>query len=286
MNQKKGNLFVFLGALFWSLNAPLVRGSDLPPLFVSCYRSVIAGIVLLPFLKRKEIVFDKHLILFLLSYLGLCASITVAIKNTSPTIAIGMQYASILWIFLINYFIYNQKENEKIPSIILVLIGVVLFMTSKDDSSSGFGNFLAFLESIFFTIMTISSNKFKKISPLGLTALGNIFTGLVLFLFIGSDRSLILHLGSSDYIMLLTLGVLQVALGYGFYNIGLKYTTAQNASLIAICEMILGPLWVFIFLKESVSFKTLIGFIFIIIGLISSFVFTRIKDKKMSPTNV
>lgn len=283
MNEKKGNIFIFLGALFWSLNAPIVKGVDLPPLFISCYRSLIAGLVLLPFLKPKQIKesLNIYLIMFLLSYLGLCASITVAIKNTSPTIAIGMQYASILWIFCLNFFILNKKEHEKIPSIVLIFIGVVLFMTSNTTKGSSFGNLLAFFESIFFTLMTISSNKLKNINPLGLTALANIFTGIILFFIIGTDKALILNLQSNELIAVVLLGCVQVALGYGCYNIGLKYTSSQNASLIAICEMILGPLWVFLFLHEGSNTQTLIGFAFIIVGLVSSYFFTRRKESKL-----
>lgn len=280
MKEKKGNIYIFLGALFWSLNAPLVRGINLPPLFISCYRSIIAGIVLLPFLKLNEIKINKYLITYLFSYLGLCASITIAIKNTSPTIAIGMQYASILWIFAINYFLLKKRENEKIPAIIIISFGVILFMTSNSNSGSSFGNLVAFLESIFFTFMTISSNKLKKVSPLSLTCLGNLFTGIILFFAIGEDAKLFLNLSFNEYLVIFLLGVVQVALGYGFYNIGLKYTSSQNASLIAISEMILGPLWVFLFLNEGSNTRTLIGFVFIIFGLFLSYFLTKFKNKK------
>lgn len=283
MNEKKGNLFVFLGALFWSLNAPIVSGVNLPPLFLSCYRSVIAGIVLLPFLRIKNFTFSKELFIFLFSYFGLCASITIALKNTVAPIAIGMQYASILWIFVINFFILKIKEYKKVPAILLILIGVILFMTSGNTEGSAYGNAVAFFESIFFTGMTISANKIKNISPLSLTCIGNIFTGVVLLAFIGTDRNIIFNLSFHEYIAVSLLGVVNVALGYGCYNIGVKYTTAQNASLIAISEMILGPLWVFLFLHKSSNNQTMIGFAFILIGLLfNHFLSLRKAEKKVS----
>lgn len=279
MDTRKGNLYILLAAIFWSLNAPLVRFINVPPLFISCYRSLIAGFILLPFLKFQKIKFNRYLFLYLFSYLGLCSSITVAIKNTSSSIAIGMQYASVLWIFLINYFIFKNKESEKIPAIFLITIGVILFMSSGENGSN-FGNFIAFLESIFFTIMTITSKKVKGLSPLGLTSLGNLFTGIILFFVIGSSNLLILSLSKSEYIIILILGIVQVALGYGFYNLGLKYTSSQNAALISVLEMILGPLWVLIFLKEYSNTKTIVGFSFIVVGLLLSFILSRIKLKK------
>ncbi len=277
---KKGNFFVFLGALFWSLNAPIISGINLPPLFVAAYRAIIGGVVLLPFLKLREVKIDLNLIIFLISYLGLGASITIALKHTSAPIAIGMQYASIFWIFLINFFILKVREYEKIPAIILIFIGVVLFMTSGKTDGSSFGNLMAFIESICFTGLTITSNKLKNINPLGLTALGNLFTGLILFLFIGSDRLLIFSLSTNEYIAIVLLGVIQVALGYGCYNIGLKYTTSQNASLIAIAEMVLGPLWVYLFLHIGSNRQTMIGFLFIIVGLLLNGLMSKVKSAK------
>ncbi len=265
---RKGNIFIFLGALFWSLNAPIISGVDLPPLFVACYRALIGGLVLSPFIKRKELKLDLNLIIFLISYFGLSTSVTVALKYTSAPIAIGMQYASIFWIFLVNFFFLKQREFNKIPAIVLITIGVVLFMTSGSTAGSAFGNLLAFLESIFFAGMTISSNKLKDINPLGLTSLGNLLAGLILFVAIGGDRFLILHLTGAEYIAIGLLGAVQIALGYGCYNIGLKYTSTLNASLIAIAEMILGPLWVYLFLHIASSRQTMIGFAFIICGLV------------------
>ncbi|MBR8701961.1 hypothetical protein IX317_001345 [Fusobacterium sp. DD29] len=277
MNEKKGNLFVFLGALFWSLNAPIVSGVNLPPLFLSCYRSVIAGIVLLPFLRIKNFKISKELIIFLFSYFGLCASITIALKNTVAPIAIGMQYASIFWIFIINFFILKIREYRKIPAILLILIGVILFMTSGNSDGSAYGNAVAFFESIFFTGMTISANKIKNIEPISLTCIGNLFTGLILLVFIGSDRNIIFHMSMHEYIAVSLLGVVNVALGYGCYNIGVKYTTAQNASLIAILEMVLGPLWVYIFLHRTSNTQTMIGFAFILVGLLLNHFLSRKK---------
>ena len=288
MKEKKGNFYVFLGALFWSLNAPIVSGVNMPPLFVSCFRSLIAFLVLMPFIKFDEVKknLNPYLAVFLISYLGLCATITVAIKNTAAPIAIGMQYASILWIFAIDFFIMGRKEYSKIPAILLILSGVILFMTSNNAGGSKYGNFIAFTESIFFTLMTLSSKKLEGINPLALTSLGNLFTAVVLLIFIGDARYLIFSLKTHEYISLLLLGTVQVALGYGFYNMGLKYTTAQNASIIAILEMILGPLWVFLFLHQGSSRQTLIGFMFIIAGLIINYLISVSSKKVKVPEKV
>ena len=49
---------------------------------------------------------------------------------------------------------------------------------------------------------------------------------------------------------MLILGVVQVAGGYGFFNLGVQKIPARKASVLALWEMILGPLWVALFLHQ------------------------------------
>lgn len=278
MANKKGMLFVFLGALFWSLNAPIVRWITMPSLLVAGYRSIIAGIFLLPFIRFRNIKLTWNFIIYMISYIGLCVSIVFAIKLTSPTIAIGMQYASIFWIFLIQSILRKRVDSTKLPGIFLLMIGVLLFMTSAEEGGSVVGNWLAFLESIFFTGMTLTSSKIEGQSALGLTALANLITGVVVLSFAGDQVFTIFSADSSEIIAVMVLGIVQIGLGYGFYNLGLRYTTPQSASVIAIFEMVLGPLWVFLFLKEAPNLQTLIGFGFIFAGIM---VYYLVKGKKI-----
>ena len=61
-----GGMLVFLGALFWSLNAPLIKFIEVDALLVCGFRSVIAGLFLLPFLRPKKLNFGPWMIIYLL----------------------------------------------------------------------------------------------------------------------------------------------------------------------------------------------------------------------------
>ena len=67
--QRKGELFVFLGALFWSLNAPLIKFISLDAMLVCGLRSLIAGVALLPFLFRSKLRFSKGMLVYLIDRL-------------------------------------------------------------------------------------------------------------------------------------------------------------------------------------------------------------------------
>ena len=108
-----GGMLVFLGALFWSLNAPLIKFIEVDALLVCGFRSVIAGLFLLPFLRPKKLNFGPWMLVFLISYCGLCVVIVLALRQTSAAIAVGMQYASVVWLFLVSVIMTRKVENHR-----------------------------------------------------------------------------------------------------------------------------------------------------------------------------
>jgi drug/metabolite transporter (DMT)-like permease len=55
------------------------------------------------------------------------------------------------------------------------------------------------------------------------------------------------------------MGVFQVGLGLVVYTIGSRVVPAAELVLLSMTEVLLGPLWVWIFVGETVSFYTLLG---------------------------
>ena len=130
MNRKKvsGNSLVFLGALFWSLNAPLVKLLTLNSILVCGARSLAAAIVLLPFAVKKKLQWNRWTMLYTIFYGLLSLSIILALNLTDSSIAVGMQYTSIIWMWGAAVFCGKRPGyRENIP-IILVIIGVAIFM--------------------------------------------------------------------------------------------------------------------------------------------------------------
>ena len=263
-----GKLFVFIGAVLWSINAPLVKLLDLNPLLVCGLRSLIAGITLSPFLFFKKIHFSPWVFLYMISYSALCSSIIIALQYTSATIAIGMQYSSIIWIFL-GYTLYKKTFSiRKFIPVFFILIGVVCFMLSGLTSGTLFGNFVALTEGFSFALMTISFQKAQVKNPIGVTSLSNLCCGIIIFIFSSTTITDLFILSLKDWIILSILGIVQVGLGYTFFNLGVQRTSAQSAAIISLWEMILGPVWVALFLGEYPTLSVFIGFLVILFGML------------------
>ncbi len=263
-----GGMLVFLGALFWSLNSPLIKFLEVDALLTCGFRSVIAGIVLLPFLRPKKIKWGPWLLIYLAAYCGLCVSIVLALRKTSAPIAIGMQYASIVWLFLVTAISTRKLDKKRLIPVLMISAGVIVFMISGLDGSSMTGNLIALTESISFAFMTVGAKKAGSENPLGLTALANLFTGFFVFTFLPPDLTDTLSFTGQEWFIMMILGVVQVGLGYAFYNLGVSKVSPQKASVIALWEMILGPVWVALFLHEYPSLLVCIGFVIIIAGII------------------
>ena len=242
---------------------------ELDTLLTCGLRSLIAGIVLLPFLRPSKLHWSPWLAVYLVSYAGLCLGVVLALRQTSAAIAIGMQYASIVWLFLASTIVNRKLERKRVLPVVLITVGVVIFMLSGISGSSMTGNLIALTESVSFAFMTVGAKKSAGDNPLGLTALANLFTGLFIFLFLPPQFADLGTLTGMEWTIILILGIVQIGLGYALYNMGVRRISPQKASVIALWEMILGPVWVAVFLHEYPGLLVLTGFVIIIAGILA-----------------
>ena len=263
-----GGFLVFLGAAFWSLNSPLVKYLSLDPVLICALRSVIAGIALAVTIRPKQLSWNGWTLVYVVSYTGLCMSIILALGATSAPVAIGMQYTATIWLFLVGLLRTHRFRFKSFLPVLVIFIGVVFFMCSGSDAASQKGNLIALTEGVFFALMTISSKKVAGKNPVGLSAVGNLFAGAAIFLFVPGTVGKMSVMTGLDWVIMLVLGVVQNGAGYAFYNYGIQKVSAQKASVIALWEMILGPVWVALFLKEYPQPTVLIGFVIILLGML------------------
>ena len=66
-------------------------------------------------------------------------------------------------------------------------------------------------------------------------------------------------LSTQDTSIALSMGIFQVGAGLAVFTIGSKVVPAAELTLLSMTEVLLGPLWVWYFLGETVGFYTLLG---------------------------
>ena len=278
-SKTKGIIMVLIAALLWSSNAPFVRWISLDAFSVAGVRGLVAGVVLLPFLRLKRISFNKYFVGFLVCFAALTFGIITALKTTSSAIALGMQYTSCLWLFLLAKPKKEDFNLKRLFPLILVLLGVIITMFSTAKGITLLGNIIAISTSFSFAGLTYFAKKLNTDNPIGLSSLSNLIVGVVAIFIAKPTLQIVSNVQFSEWAVLLYLGVFQIGASYALYYSGLKFISAGTASMIAPLEMILGPVWTLIFLGEMPDLIGAVGFIIVIAGVISEAIVSAKHDK-------
>jgi drug/metabolite transporter (DMT)-like permease len=77
-------------------------------------------------------------------------------------------------------------------------------------------------------------------------------------------------LSINDASIALAMGVFQVGVGLAIYTLGSKVVPAAELTLLSLTEVLLGPLWVWILIGETVSFYTLIGGMILLMAIVGN----------------
>jgi drug/metabolite transporter (DMT)-like permease len=67
------------------------------------------------------------------------------------------------------------------------------------------------------------------------------------------------QVGTQDLVLLVSLGIGQIGLGFVFFTIGGRLIPAAEVALITLLEVVLGPFWVWIVLSENPGVATVLG---------------------------
>jgi drug/metabolite transporter (DMT)-like permease len=133
-------------------------------------------------------------------------------------------------------------------------IGGVALMVGGPGRPGPLGLGLSLLMTTSFAATLVITRHRRDVSMAPATCLSQIIV-LVLAAPLADPGSV----GREDLMLLVALGVGQIGLGLVFLTIGARLIPAAEVALITLLEVVLGPLWVWIFLSEQPSAATLLG---------------------------
>ena len=103
-------------------------------------------------------------------------------------------------------------------------------------------------------------------------------TTMIIALFFIEFPTSSLIISERDTYLVIAMGFFCIFIPFIFITLAPRYIPAYEVQIFFVLETILGPIWVWIFVKESPTLKTLIGGIFIIMII---FIHTILELKKM-----
>jgi len=261
---RRGHLLILSAALLWSLAGVFIKFLDLPPLTIVFYRSLFASFVFIPFLRPRDWRLSPSIFISVVSYTGAISAFVSANKLTTAANAIVLQYTAPIFVFLFSRLVMGEsisKLNGFALIVSMLGVGIISFDSAGEPQMAGV--LLALLSGLLFAVYMVNLQKTTEVSPVYLTWFNNFACALLLFLIVKSQLALTLN----ELAVLAAMGAVQLGLPYFLFSKGLRTVSVQEASLIALIEPVLNPLWVTLMFGEIPSTATLAGGAMIVTGL-------------------
>jgi len=258
------SLLVLGAALLWSTGGVAIKAVAESALKVAFYRSSFAAVALLLFFRPRLPRLTLALVAGLVSYALCLTTFVLATKWTTAANAIFLQYSGVIWVMLLSPIVVGEPLRRRDGIAIAVALGgMALFFVGK-LRVGGAGDLIALSSGIFWAGLVLSLRRERGGGAEAVVTYGNLLTAAALLPFVAKD----LALAPRSALLLVFLGVIQLAAAYVLFVRGLESVTATQASLIGMAEPVLNPVWVFLALGERPSAYAIAGGV-IVLGAIA-----------------
>jgi DME family drug/metabolite transporter len=185
---------------------------------------------------------------------GIYAIQTTSVANAMLLFAAAPFLAAIAgWIIL-----REEVRRATWLAMLFAIVGIAIMVVNGFATGRMVGNLSALLSAAGFAAFSIALRWGKLEDMLPAVFLAGIFSLLTAGLVCGTN-DFGFSVPRNDIIIAVLLGVFQVGLGLVVYTIGSRVVPAGELVLLSMTEVLLGPLWVWIFVGETAGFYTLLG---------------------------
>ena len=273
----QGVWLALLAPVLWSTSGLFVKILPLEALTLAGLRALIAGLVLAPFLRPRQIAPSFALLAVLLSYAVSVTAFVASVKLTTAANAIALVSTAPAWVLLLTWIAARRARWPQAAPVALVLAGVAIMLSEPDTGSSLRGNQLALLAGLGFGVFTFFLTRVNMPTP-ALIALSNLSAAALVFAIVPSAWAL-QSISWVSWLALAFLGSVQIALATVCFGAALRRIPAVRASVLALLEPLLSPLWVFLAIGEAPSAFGFTGGACILGGILSDFWTRRLSIK-------
>jgi DME family drug/metabolite transporter len=266
--HKYGVFFVFTAGVLWSTVGLGIRMiEDAVVWQILLYRSIAMSLFLYvvirvrsresPFVQVRRTGFPS--VVAGLSLVAAYSGGIYSIQNTSVANAMLLFATAPFMAAVLGWIILHERVRVATWVAIAVAIGGIAIMVADKSGSVVLKGSLAALGSAFgFAVFTVALRWGRTGEMLPSVFLSGLFAIVVTF-GICQFSGLSVALSLNDGAISMDMGVFQVGAGLILYTLGSRSLPAAELALLSLAEVLLGPLWVWLFLGETASLNTLIG---------------------------
>lgn len=261
-------LFVFAAGVLWStvgLGIRLIEDAGVWQILL--YRSAamalfLYGVIQLrsgegPFAQLRRTGFPA--VVAALALLAAYSGAIYAIQNTSVANAMLLFATAPFLTAILGWIVLREPVRGATWVAIGVAIGGIAVMVRDVAGGVALGGSLAALGSALgFAVFTVALRWGRTAEMLPSVFLSGVF-GVIVTLGICLSQGIPLIISLNDGGVAVGMGVFQVGAGLILYTIGSRSLPAAELTLLSLAEVLLGPVWVWLFLGETATTNTLIG---------------------------
>ena len=270
-DQQKGSLMAFVAVMFITPDSLFIRLSNVDTWGLVFYRGIIPfftvflGMLLIYKLSFFKILFNSgyHGIIYVVTFSLTNITFVVSIQNTNVANTLVMiATAPMLSAILGAIFLREPPDKKTWISILITFLAVIYIFFDSLKLGNFYGDFLGFITALGLAIgaVTIRSAKTKNLVPAAVV--GKLFVAIFALFFIES-----FVLINNDLIIIPLMCILCVAIPFVLVTIAPRFIPAAEVNLFFLLETIIGPIWVWLIIKEQPSIETLYGGAIIILTI-------------------
>jgi len=270
-DQKKGMLIAFTAIMFITPDSLLIRLSSLNSWNLIFYRGFIPFLVVLAGLsiiyKSKlinEIINNGwHGFFYTITFTVTNIAFVISIENTNvANTLIMIALAPMLSAIISFIFLKEIPDNKTWVAIIITTFSVIYIFYDALEAGDFLGNFLGLICATGLAVGAVIIRSAKKISLVPSAMIGKLMVALIALIFANQFK-----LESTDILIVPIMCVMCVAIPFVLVTLAPRYITAAEVNLFFLLETILGPIWVWLVIKEQPSLETILGGSVIIITI-------------------
>ena len=277
IEARRGLIFVFMAGVLWSTVGLGIRLIDEATVWqILLYRSISLSLFLAIVIYLRS----RRNLLQVVKAAGLTGCIaglalvgaysggiygiqSTSVANAMLLFASAPFMAAILgWIFL-----RERVRKATLVATLFAIVGIGIMVQDKSQGGTALLGNLAALGSAFgFAVFTVALRWGRSGDMLPAAFLSGIFAILITSS-ICLVSGLTFQISFNDTSISMGMGVFQVGAGLVLYTLGSKTLPAAELTLLSLAEVLLGPLWVYLFLNEVATLNTLLGGLVLLLAI-------------------
>ena len=280
-DQQKGSLLAFVAVMFITPDSLFIRLSNIDTWGLVFYRGIIPffavflGMLLIYKLSFFKILFTSgyHGIIYISTFSVTNITFVVSIQNTNVANTLVMvAMAPMISAILGGIFLKEVPDKKTWVAILITFFSAIYIFYDSIQLGNIFGDFMGLVTATGLAVNAVLVRSAKDRDLLPSAVLGKLCVAIFAFFFVES-----FDLVGNDIIYIPLMCVLCVAIPFVLVTIAPRFIPAEEVNLFFLLETIIGPIWVWLIIKEQPSIETLYGGA-IIITTIGIHSFLKLKN--------